>query len=66
MVTIKLAWWLGNQMFQYAMLKNLSKRHNVEMRLDLSFLQRAWAGYIKKRYDNSKFINFELYQFFIE
>ena len=53
-------------MFQYAMLKNLSKRHNVEMRLDLSFLQRAWAGYIKKRYDNSKFINFELYPFFIE
>ena len=35
MVTIKLFWWLGNQMFQYALWKSLSKKNNTELYLDI-------------------------------
>lgn len=38
MITIKLAGGLGNQMFQYAMGRSLSKKFNTELALDLSFL----------------------------
>ena len=44
---------LGNQMFQYAVARNLSLRHGVELRLDLSFLQNRnlGPGFIYRDYD---------------
>ncbi len=36
MLIQKVIWWLWNQMFQYAFIKALSLRNNVEFKLDLS------------------------------
>lgn len=63
MITIKLSWWFWNQMFQYALWKALSLKHKVAFQIDLSFLQQMWAWYIKKIYEDTKFINYELYVF---
>lgn len=38
MIVVKLAGGLGNQMFQYAAGRYLSKKHKVPLKLDLSFL----------------------------
>ncbi len=38
MIKIKLAGGLGNQMFQYAIGRSLSRKYNTELALDLSFL----------------------------
>ncbi len=37
MITIKLQWWLWNQMFQYAIWKSLSIKYNTKLILDNSF-----------------------------
>lgn len=63
MIIIKLKWWLGNQMFQYAYIKALSCRTGDNFKLDLSFLQRMWKWYIKKDFKNMDLINYELYMF---
>lgn len=39
MVIIKLTWWLWNQMFQYALWKNLSLRHKVNFALDIFWFE---------------------------
>ena len=44
MISVKLMGGLGNQMFQYAFAKNLSLICNVELELDLSFLNRRDLG----------------------
>ena len=38
MVIVKLMGGLGNQMFQYALARHISMRHNSELKMDLSFL----------------------------
>lgn len=38
MIIVKLMGGLGNQMFQYAIGRNLSLKHNVPLKIDLSFL----------------------------
>lgn len=35
MIIVKLIWWLGNQLFQYALWKNLAIKNNCELFLDL-------------------------------
>ena len=38
MITIKLSWWLWNQMFQYAYWYSLAKKYNTKLVLDKTFL----------------------------
>ncbi len=42
MITIKLQWWLWNQMFQYALGKALSLRYKTELVLDHSFIENRF------------------------
>lgn len=37
MIIIRLMWWLGNQLFQYALWKSLSVRHNCELVIDTDY-----------------------------
>lgn len=41
---VKLMGGLGNQMFQYAAARSLALRHNVPLKLDLSFLESSQVG----------------------
>jgi hypothetical protein len=53
MIIVKLMGGLGNQMFQYAIGRNLSALHKTDLKLDLSFLKIDPKGTYTKR-------NFEL------
>lgn len=55
MVIVKLKGGLGNQMFQYAAARQLSVMHNVELKLDLSFLEKNNTDYTKRYYELDKF-----------
>jgi hypothetical protein len=48
---------LGNQMFQYAVARNLSLKHNVELKIDLSFLNNRNMGsnFVYRDYDLNLF-----------
>lgn len=39
MITVKITWWLWNQMFQYALWKHLAIKNNTELVLDISWFQ---------------------------
>jgi hypothetical protein len=60
MITIKLSWWLGNQMFQYALWIALSKKYNTELFIDESFIKNRFP------INNYTFRNYELDVFKIE
>ncbi len=53
MITVKLMGGLGNQMFQYAVARSLSKAHNTTMRLDLTYLldRRPREDCVYRNYD---------------
>lgn len=51
MVIIKLKGGLGNQMFQYAAARQLSVLHNVELKIDLSFLEKDPTDYTKRHFE---------------
>lgn len=53
MIVTRLKGGLGNQMFQYAAGYALARRHGVELKLDLSFLENRdpAANYIKREHD---------------
>jgi hypothetical protein len=53
MIVVKLMGGLGNQMFQYATAKQLSIKHNKELKLDKSFLLRRdfGEGFTYRNYD---------------
>jgi hypothetical protein len=51
MIVVKLMGGMGNQMFQYALGRKLSLRNNVEMCLDLSFLNNRELKVIQRDYD---------------
>jgi hypothetical protein len=57
MIIAKLMGGLGNQMFQYAIARNLSLRHNVNLKIDLSFLNNRNMGpnFVYRDYDLSLF-----------
>jgi predicted Zn-dependent protease len=55
MVIIKLKGGLGNQMFQYAAARQLSVLHNVELKLDLSFLEKDNTDYTKRYFELDNF-----------
>ena len=48
---------LGNQMFQYAVARNLSLKNNVELKIDLSFLNNRNMGpnFVYRDYDLGSF-----------
>lgn len=41
MIITRLMGGLGNQLFQYAMARRLSYKHNVPLKLDISWYQTA-------------------------
>ncbi len=52
MILVKLMGGLGNQMFQYAAAKSLACRHNVDVKVDLSFLKLDTKGnYTPRKYE---------------
>lgn len=57
MIISKLMGGLGNQMFQYAVARNLSLKHNVELKIDLSFLNNRNMGpnFVYRDYDLNLF-----------
>lgn len=57
MIISKLMGGLGNQMFQYAVARNLSLNHNVELKIDLSFLNNRNMGsnFVYRDYDLNLF-----------
>ncbi len=60
MPTLKLQWWLGNQMFQYALAYTLSKKYDEKIVLDPFYLENRFFG------ANWTFRSFELDVFGIE
>jgi hypothetical protein len=60
MPTIKIQWWLGNQMFQYALAYALSKKNNENIVFDPSYLENRFI------FANWTFRSFELDVFGIE
>ena len=49
MIITKIIGGLGNQMFQYALGKNLAERNNMELKLDISdFADYEWHNYSLK------------------
>ena len=57
MIIAKLMGGLGNQMFQYAIARNFSLRHNVTLKIDLSFLNNRNMGsnFVYRDYDLNLF-----------
>jgi hypothetical protein len=57
MIIVKLMGGLGNQMFQYAMGRQLALKHNTELKLDLSFLNShpENAEYTMRHYELAAF-----------
>lgn len=57
MIFVKLMGGMGNQMFQYATGRNLALRHNVHLKLDLSFLrkQKENSGFTLRNFELDKF-----------
>jgi len=50
MIIVKIIGGLGNQMFQYALGKNLAKKNNMELKLDISdFAGYEWHDYSLKK-----------------
>ena len=49
MIVMELMGGLGNQMFQYALGKNLSDKYQTELKLDVSFYKK---NYIKRNIKN--------------
>lgn len=47
MIIVKLMGGLGNQMFEYACGRALSIKHQVPLKLDLSYLNRVWLEKLK-------------------
>jgi len=41
MITIKISWWLWNQMFQYACWKMLAKKYNTKLIIDRTFIDNS-------------------------
>lgn len=64
MFTIKIQWGLGNQMFQYAMIKSLSLKHKKDFSLDISEYKTYFRPFelelfnIEKQYTYKKDIPF--------
>lgn len=64
MTTIKVQWWLGNQMFQYAFIKALSLRNKKDFSLDISEYKTYFRPYeleifnIEKKYANKNELPF--------
>ena len=52
MITVKIQGGLGNQMFQYALGRNLSLIHNVPFKIDSSYLRKANQSNRSFRLDN--------------
>jgi len=50
MIVVKLMGGLGNQMFQYALGRNLAHRNNAVLKLDLGFFQNYGTG-VPRQYD---------------
>ena len=50
MIIVKLMGGLGNQMFQYAAARRLALRHDVPLKLDLSFLEGDQNGNTPRRF----------------
>lgn len=61
MIIVKLMGGMGNQMFQYALGRNLSLKYNVPLKIDLSFLNRRDFGpnFTYRNYDLDIFNIFE-------
>src|SRR5665213_3637081 len=59
MITVKLMGGLGNQMFQYAVGKNLALKNHTGLVLDLTFLNHRMsrANYVFRDYDLDIFSN---------
>ena len=59
MITVKLMGGLGNQMFQYALAKNLAIKNKTEVIFDLTFLNHRLPGtkYVFRNYDLGIFKN---------
>jgi hypothetical protein len=57
MIIAKLMGGMGNQMFQYAISRNLSLKYNVPLKIDLSFLQNKNMGpnFVYRDYDLNLF-----------
>jgi hypothetical protein len=57
MIIVKLQGGLGNQMFQYALGRNLSLRHNTELKLDLTFLldRTPKENFVYRAYEMGEF-----------
>lgn len=51
MIIVRLIGGLGNQMFQYAAAKSLALKHNVPVKVDLSFLEKNADGYTQRHYE---------------
>src|SRR3989344_4965519 len=51
MIIVRLKGGLGNQMFQYALGRALSLRHNTELKLDTSFFNLNLKNVTKRGYD---------------
>lgn len=51
MIIVKLMGGLGNQMFQYAAARCLSKRHGTQLKLDVSFFEGEQSGNTKRRFE---------------
>jgi hypothetical protein len=61
MIIVTLMGGMGNQMFQYAIARNLSLKYNTELKIDLSFLNRRDLGsnFVYRDYDLNIFNVFE-------